>query len=339
MTKNDDYKKKLRGWINPAEEDLWAKLIDIEETLDMLGKQELRVIQNEILQKCKERVGEARASISSRLPLLKNYKVFWSLVHRIDEDIILLIPDEELLSRALDVKTFFDLNIKEEKVRAEWLGRDGQKGKLPEAIESLEKGKLPDQNRHIIKNALRIINDQMDNIFWILSLNAMISVLSGIFLVASMFAFWKFCYTAKLEYMATSPIGDIVIPVAILGLMGAYASNLATKEDFLFIKGPFWRYMLHYIISKPSLSAFASVFIFLLEKSKLIFSISSVQNAGTAIITLNVIPEAAGYAYAILAVVSGFSADKILRGMIDKVLKRLQEKAEKTKETKDELNK
>jgi len=43
--------------------------------------------------------------------------------------------------------------------------------------------------------------------------------------------------------------------------------------------------------------------------------------------------ESEGYVYAVLAIVSGFAADKILRSMIDGVLRRLEQKAEKTKDT------
>jgi hypothetical protein len=37
--------------------------------------------------------------------------------------------------------------------------------------------------------------------------------------------------------------------------------------------------------------------------------------------------------YGVLAVASAFAADKILRSMFDKVLKKLEQKAEKTKDT------
>jgi hypothetical protein len=46
------------------------------------------------------------------------------------------------------------------------------------------------------------------------------------------------------------------------------------------------------------------------------------------------IPQAArGFAFAILAIVSGFAADKVLGGMIGSVQKRLMDTAEKTKDT------
>jgi hypothetical protein len=48
-----------------------------------------------------------------------------------------------------------------------------------------------------------------------------------------------------------------------------------TKQNFLYVRGgPFWRYFLHNLFSKPVMSAFAAVFIYVLEKSKLIFSIN-----------------------------------------------------------------
>jgi len=116
-------------------------------------------------------------------------------------------------------------------------------------------------------------------------------------------------------------------------------SNLMTKEDFLYVRGgPFLRCFLHNLFSKPVMSAFAAVFIYGLEKTKLIFSIGTQTNSTrlTEIITINVNQDFMGYAYAVLAIVSGFSADKILRSMFDKLLKRLEQKAEKTKDSETE---
>ncbi|MBI5193796.1 MAG: hypothetical protein HZA08_10200 [Nitrospirae bacterium] len=286
----------------------------------------------------------------------KNYKIFWELVHRTDEDIILLVPEAELLSKAVDVKTSFDLNIKDEALRIEWLGNEGEKGELLMAIDRIskvsqteavisQKGLLNgtkeiEESRYIIKEAMKIINERMDHSFWILSLNNLVGVLSSFLLAFWMFIFYFLCYPTQLVGLAVFPFKEIVIPVSILGLIGAYVSNIITREDFLFIKGPFWRYMVHHIISKPILAAFAAVFICVLEKSKLIFSITPVTESGETmttgiqqIISINVPADYAGYVYAILAIASGFSADKLMRGMIDRVLKRLEENAEKTKET------
>lgn len=379
MSNND---KKLNLWINPAEEDLWAKRMDLMETLDVIVKRGgLDGVQEEILAKCRENLENAKAALEPKLPFFKKHKIFWNLVHRVDEGIILLMPDEEVLSKAIDIKTFFGLSIKEKHIREEWLGGDGRKGKLTEVIDELETmGKLEElkkrlteiaaglkgkpteelqeklmettaelkklnskknmkQVRYILKEALRIVNDQMDHAFWILSLNSMVSLASAIFLGLLMFFFWSWCYSSQMDTsIAWTSLKEVAMPIAMLGGMGAYLSNLITREDFLFVKGPFWRYMLHYVISKPIISAFAAIFIYVLERSKLVFSIepvATVAEQAPQLITLHVHHEAVGYVYAVLALASGFSSEKILRSMIDRVLKRLEQRAEKTKETQE----
>lgn len=61
------------------------------------------------------------------------------------------------------------------------------------------------------------------------------------------------------------------------------------------------------------------------------FPAQTLNHEQKQIISLNVAKQSEGYVYAVLAIVSGFAADKILRSMIDGVLKRLEQKAEKTK--------
>jgi hypothetical protein len=43
--------------------------------------------------------------------------------------------------------------------------------------------------------------------------------------------------------------------------------------------------------------------------------------------------DGVGYVYMVLAIVSGFAADKLLRDMFDSVLRKLEQKAEKTKDS------
>jgi hypothetical protein len=91
------------------------------------------------------------------------------------------------------------------------------------------------------------------------------------------------------------------------------------------------------------MSAFAAIFIFILEKSKIIFSINPITTNETApqvasqLISFNVNPDSVGYVYAVMAIVSAFAADKILRSMIDNVLKRLEQKADKATDSEKKL--
>lgn len=340
MKEGNSKKRRLCALMNPAKERLWGKIRDIEESLSILEKKGLKALQEEILQSCRDDVEDAKAYMENKWWKGSHPHLIWEFLHRVDENIVLLFPDSELYGKAADIKTYFDLNIKEEKIRSDWIG---EKGKLTEAIKEIKNERDIEKNRYVVKDALRVVNEQMDRTFWMLSMNTMTSVLSGVLLGFWMYIFWYACFTSRLGTLGSTAKEDY-IPLAILGLMGAYLSNLVTKEDFLFVRGgPFWRYVIHYLISKPVLSSFTAIFIYIIEKSKLIFSISPVVakiSGGTAkpavqqIITISVDKEATGYVYAILAIASGFAADKVLRSMIDRVLKRLEEKAEKTKETK-----
>jgi len=135
---------------------------------------------------------------------------------------------------------------------------------------------------------------------------------------------------------------DLEILIFLGGIMGAYLSNLITKENILFVRGgPFWRYLLYNLMARPILGGFSAAIIFLIEKSKLVFSINPIGTDGqlvsavsSSIVNINVNQDATVYAYIVLAIASGFAGEKLIRNMMDRVLKRLEEKAEKTKETK-----
>lgn len=328
-------------WMNPATERLQSKMTNLEETLE--GFQNLKNEQKQIVNICKTYLERARGYtdrplLSRKFPFFarRHPHLVWEFLHRVDEHFILLIKDEELYSRAIDVKASFHLNIKEEKVRDEWLS---EKGKFSGILDQIKKREHMEENRYVIRDALKLVNEQMDRTFWQLSMNTLTSVWSGIMLASLMVLAWVFYPAGTLQSLGTGEFRTTFVTLIALGLMGAYLSNLMTKENFLYVRGgPFWRYLLHNLLSKPMMSAFAAVFIYSLEKSKLIFSINAIDTetaskAASQIISLNVGKQSVGYVYAVLAIVSAFAADKILRSMFDKVLKKLEQKAEKTKDS------
>jgi len=328
-------------WMNPATERLQSKMTNLEETLE--GFQNLKNEQKQIVNICKTYLERTRGYtdrplLSRKFPFFarRHPHLVWEFLHRVDEHFILLIKDEELYSRAIDVKASFRLNIKEEKVRDEWLS---EKGKFSGILDQIKKREHMEENRYVVRDALKLVNEQMDRTFWQLSMNTLTSVWSGIMLASLMVLAWVFYPAGTLQSLGTGGFRATFVTLIALGLMGAYLSNLMTKENFLYVRGgPFWRYLLHNLLSKPVMSAFAAVFIYSLEKSKLIFSINAIDTetaskAASQIISLNVAKQSVGYVYAVLAIVSAFAADKILRSMFDKVLKKLEQKAEKTKDT------
>jgi hypothetical protein len=333
------------SWLNPATERLLSKLTNLEEVM-----KEIKVdhAQQHIFDTCKAYLSKARDFINrspwtNKFPYLRSRHphMIWELLHRVDENLILLIKEEELHCRAIDVKSAFDLNIKEEKVRKEWIGKDGEPGRFKTILEEIQQNKHIPKNRCQIRYALKLVNEQMDRTFWRLSMNTLTSVWSGVMLFMLMLISMLVQPEGALYNLGKYGLRQHFLTLVALGLMGAYLSNLMTKEDFLYVRGgPFVRYFLHNLFSKPVMCAFAAVFIFIVEKSKLIFSIIEVsanqsvpKTTATQVISLNVCEGCAGYTYAVLAIVSAFAADKVLRTMIDSVLKKLEQKAEKTKDT------
>jgi hypothetical protein len=325
----------LKKHFNPARERLWAKIASVEQDLDRVAATGTLA---QVRERSVENVRKARACFEGRWG---HPHLAWKFLHRVDEDLLLLVGYEELKARALDVQTAFELNILEPSVRAVWLGTEGgAKGALVRAVEKLETADAADA-RETVRAALQRVNEQVDRRFWVLSANVLTSVWSGALLAVLLAAYgllWAYAspsaFTA-VGTLGTSPTSDF-IPIALLGIMGAYVSNLMTKQDFLFVRGgPYWRYLLHPLVAKPVLSAFAALFVYAVAHSGLIFSLGAPDAAkvGTsaAPLALNVpAGESTAFAYIVLAIVSGFAADKVLRDMIDRVLKRLEEKAEKT---------
>jgi hypothetical protein len=164
-------------------------------------------------------------------------------------------------------------------MRREWIG---EKGKLTTSLEQIKKREHVNENRYVIRNALQLVNEQMDRTFWQLSMNTLTSVWSSAILGLLMLLAWKFHTPGALDSLEQGGLGSNFATLIGLGLMGAYLSSLMTREDFLYVRGgPFLRCFFHNLCSKPLMSAFAAVFIYILEKSKLIFSINRISDVGS----------------------------------------------------------
>jgi hypothetical protein len=263
--------------LNPAREKLQSKITGLEEDLKLVEAANLDWAErNETIRICHDYLGKAKDYLESSA---RHPHLIWELLHRVDEHFIFLIKDEELYDRSRKVKISFDLNIKELKMREEYIGKEGI---LSKAIDEIAQKKDLIKNRYLIKDALNIINDKMDYTFWQLSQNLLTKVCSGAFLGLLILLSWlsrEFLSRHELYNLKAGGLGVNYLTLIVLGLMGYYLSNLMAKEDFLYVQGaPYWRYLIHNVLTKPVMSAFAAIFIFMLEKSKLIFSINVIAD-------------------------------------------------------------
>jgi hypothetical protein len=103
-------KGTLGAWMSPATERLESKITNLEETLEVFEVKDLEDEQKHIVKICQTYLEKAK-SYTDR-PVLSGKFLFiherhphlvWELLHRVDENLLLLIKDKKLCSRALDV--------------------------------------------------------------------------------------------------------------------------------------------------------------------------------------------------------------------------------------------
>jgi hypothetical protein len=327
--------------INPAREVIWAKIVELEDALDGLPH-----ATDAQLAACRESVAYAKACCARRFG---HSHLAWRFLHRVDADLLLLLPDDQILARAVDLKSSFDFSVSEPTLRTEWLGDASRKGRLTDVVEQLESA-MGDQvthlpARHALREAAVIVNDLVDRGFWRLSMNVLTTLYSAILLVGVMVllaVLWAFSVVPPLAVSSeaaslsfgSEPARDMLL-MALVGVMGTYLSNLLATKDFLFVPGgPFLRFLLHPLLTLPVLGAFSATVVYAVVHSGLLISIGTTSPGGAVAFTATHATE--GYVYAVVALVSGFAADRVLGNIINSVLRRLEQKAEKTVKPKAE---
>lgn len=131
------------------------------------------------------------------------------------------------------------------------------RGRLAEAIDNIKKhGDNLNRSRHIVIDCLQYLNKNVDTGYWILSMNTLMSFCSA----AMVGALLILCFYKYDQRMFASINSGDLMPFAILGLIGAYISNLITKQDFLFVRGgPFWRLVLQQILLEKKFQETCSI--------------------------------------------------------------------------------
>lgn len=133
------------------------------------------------------------------------------------------------------------------------------------------------------------------------------------------------------------------LSLILLGAGGAITANMLSDRPVLVMRGPFWRQFVYYLFVKPSIGAVAAFLFYLLAISQLFFSIEAatplvgplnpLQDSGQLQPALRIVlgnNEALVCTYAILIIAVGFSAERFLSPIMDRVMNKLFIMAEKT---------
>jgi hypothetical protein len=244
------------------------------------------------------------------------------MLHRAKEVLLLVLPREELLSEALKLKDFFDMNVKEESLRGTWLER------VNKIVKKIDEHTDPDDTeREVLKDAMSILyNYYVDASFFkdyltrfFLALNGVIMILAGVILLVF-----------QLRFPVTSADFSTAFPffVALIGFIGALTDNIIKIREkrspivptMMVIRGSFYIPILNMIATRGGLGAVSAIFIVLLERSGLVFSLPNNGMAG----------------YAVLAFASGFLATRFLTSAIESLLGKFEREADKSVKTSEE---
>ncbi|WP_375766227.1 hypothetical protein NR798_31615 [Archangium gephyra] len=345
----------------------WAKLRSLESTLRFLEEQQegqTTLQARSVIKNLRERLKQAESWLESRrwrphFPL-ENCQ-FWELIHGIAADLLLLLPLDMLATEALMVEENFRRNIHEPIARATWLGADDKPGPLCNAVRCVRElshrveGLKPDEElklrhaRQVLRSAQRQVLRHSDRYFLQLDLTMMIRTLSGALLVLLFILtlvghlpaqFAGLILKNPIELPWKGPAMS-TLSLILLGAGGAITANMLSDKPVLVMRGPFWRQFVYYLFVKPSIGAVAAFLFYLLAVSQLFFSIETatpvvgplLQGPGQLQPALRIVlgnNEALVCTYAILIIAVGFSAERFLSPIMDRVMNKLFITAEKT---------
>lgn len=334
-----------------ARGELPAKLQDLESTLRLLQTQvspgEARMLGQllhrlTVARDCLQGSGERRRFRADEAQ-------FWEIVHGVAADMLLVLPPTMLATKAIEVDEQFRRNIQEPIARQTWLGADGLVGPLPQAVRTVMKisgGSASDDAgllhaRNVLRGALRLVNEQTDQHVRQLAFALLVRSLSSALLVLLFLAAFFFERKAWLPLSKEVTFGtseELKLPLVslvLLGAGGAIVANMSSEPPVLAARGPAWRQLLYYLFVRPAIGGFAAFLFYLLAQSGLIFGIEtttgspiSPQPPATRIVLGS--DTARHYAYAIISIIVGFSADRVLSPVMDQVLNRLSLLANKS---------
>ncbi|WP_375759617.1 hypothetical protein [Corallococcus exercitus] len=348
MLKRVGFQRKRRGF-GSATQLLWNRVGSNASLLELCKRDKDRSPENEaILKQCEEKLEAALWCLDK--PLGRWSFSFWELIHDMDGLLLLVMPEDMLLPRALEIQQQFERRVKDSGRSQLWLGEDKTSGPLPRCVRKLiqagepgsgaDASRSPDKEqlrycRNVLRGALDTVNQQVDKTFWQLSINVSLQVFSTLLLLAVFLVSFLFLSSALIESWPRDLVPRGLLLVGLAGASGAIVSNMLSKERFVVATGATSRFFAYHLLVKPVIGAFAALMLLFLEQSRLLLSVdtrggSTGVDASPTIFHIVVSDRrAVFFTLMALAVVAGWSADKLLSSVMDKVLGRLIGQSEK----------
>ncbi|HEX3019561.1 MAG TPA: hypothetical protein VHP36_04635 [Chitinispirillaceae bacterium] len=263
----DSNEECLKRMINPSLAILLSEVIDIEKNLELLGSQKNFNDQKKILLKhCNDKIKLVRISITSFGQKKVNFA--WRLLHRVKEDMILLMEREELETECRRTINKINRSVMINAEKTGWtekisIGLE----RLQKASQSESKGEYDHQLKKlqvICKGASAELNDLTDDQFWdIWTIRWMQIIYSFMGVVTLTLFIWKYIACPELD----------IYKVLLIGMLGSLASGLISGVKEFFAKGTFWIPTLYYTIGRPLVGIISAIVMLWLIMGKILISI------------------------------------------------------------------
>ncbi|WP_243371634.1 hypothetical protein [Geotalea sp. SG265] len=347
--------------MNPSRQYLVGKQRDYQRRLNGF---KARWVQNSekmtVIDSCQSHLDDIECMLNVKCKkIYKKTFTIWHLFHRIDEYFFLLMNEAELKANGWELLQGLKISPVTQQAKTEWIV------KLQEMLKKLD---VPNPSPRDVSEAAQLFssaayihNDCVDNLFWDYWCRKFFSLIYTIGLLAALIIFVFLYYHTNFLLCSFT--------AALLGAMGGLLSGIMTTQIESIPYGQFWVSIFYHSMVRPIQGAIAAVIFFWMLQSQYMIKIDPPLSPGKVVFTgsstcriempavmsprsgpavfrnmsnpkqdpLLVLKAAPGmqlYLYMLVLLIAGFSGDKVLRYVSDKVSGRLFAEAEKTKEAK-----
>lgn len=371
-----DGKGCLSKSFNPSIETLVAKYLEYRERVERYdskepGNDEAR----ESILFCRAKLNEVESALFPADGARKKVFAAWQLLHRVGEEMILLMDRDELCAYGLRLEVEIKTSTLPDGQKTDWTKKISETAKKC-SVPGCKDEEL-EHARHMFKNMHRAVNSIVDDSFWDLWAKKLLALSYTALLILAIF--WLLMEMSRNACLTP-------LKILTLGAAGGLLSGILTGERETIPKGHFWAPIAYYILARPALGALAALVTFWMVESQFLLTIDppltedvkaftcvssakgkfvplqarvepapqaselvspsapQVEKGGkkekssidVSMVTLTAKKGKQNYLYLLVLLFAGFSGDKLLKIVADRVTAKLIAQAEKTKEVKKE---
>lgn len=280
--------------LNPSVEHLVGELFDCRNTIDLLKS---KGVNSPIIGFCENKLTAVEEALKPSF--FKKIFTAWNLIHRVHEELILLLDKDELT--ALGNKLMHDIALTSfsEPVKSDWRGK----------IKALLDAKINDNNRgeaaQLFKTVLNLINDHVDNSFWEIWTKKFSAMIYTLMLVALMGVFYIMSSSCGVFSLCLSGI-------LIIGAMGGLASGIISGDSQYMEKGHFWVSTIYYSLVRPTLGALTALIMFWMIQGQYLVKITPPLEDNNIASSCPKTPETSAFANHSSIMITGQQKDTLI---------------------------